>query len=108
VELKTSQLATGVGAVFSVARPYRFSKNAWAIIESHFKRLKLIERYTDFANDEIAEILADCKIYTTTGRVNVRRFLRQRAQERAVVHGENHWRSVLMNELASARGLDGW
>jgi hypothetical protein len=49
VELKTSQLATGVGAVFSVARPYRFSKNAWAIIESHFKRLKLIERYTDFA-----------------------------------------------------------
>jgi 5-methylcytosine-specific restriction endonuclease McrA len=108
VELKTSQSATGVGALFSITRPNRFSKKAWAIIESHFERLKLIERYTDFANDEIAEILADCKIYNTNGGVDVRRFLRQRARERAVIYGESHWRSILMRELASARSLDGW
>jgi hypothetical protein len=108
VELKTFQSATGVGAVFSISCPARFGRKAWAIIESHFKRLKLIERYTDFANDEIAEILADCKIYTTNGGVNVRRFLRQRAQERAGIYGKSHWRSVLMRKLASSRGLDGW
>lgn len=108
VELSTSQSATGVGAAFSISRPNRFSKEAWAVIESHFERLKLIDRYTDFANDEIAEILADCKIYTTNGGVNVRRFLRQRGQERAGIYGESHWRSVLMMELASARGLNGW
>ena len=108
VELNTSHSATGVGAAFSTARPSRFSKKAWAVIESHFERLKLIKRYTDFANDEIAEILADCKIYTTNGGVDVRRFLRQRARERAGIYGESHWRSVLMRELANARGLDGW
>jgi hypothetical protein len=108
VELKTSQSTTGVGAVFSITRPSGFSRKAWAIIESHFERLKLIGRYTDFANDEIAEILADCKIYSTNGGVKVRRFLRQRAQERVGIYGSSHWRSVLMRKLASARGLDGW
>jgi hypothetical protein len=108
VELKTSPSATGVGAIFSITRPSRFSRKAWVIIESHFERLKLIERYTDFANDEIAEILADCKIYNENGGVDVRRFLRKRARERAGIYGQSHWRSVLMGNLARARGLDRW
>jgi hypothetical protein len=108
VLLKTSQSATGVGAVFSLTRPSRFNKKAWAIIDSHFERLKLIERYTDFANDEIAEILADCKIYTTTGGVDVRRFLQQKALERAGIYGQSHWRSILMKELANAEDLQSW
>ncbi len=108
VELKTSQTATGVGAIFFIVRPTGFSKKAWAIVASHFERLDLIKRYTNFANDEIAEILADCKIYTSNGGTDVRRFLRRRAQERAGIYGTNYWRSVLMHELAGARNLDTW
>jgi 5-methylcytosine-specific restriction endonuclease McrA len=108
VELKTSQITTGVGAVFSIARPNGFNTMAWAIVESHFERLNLIKRYTDFANDEIAEILADCKIYTSSGGTDVRRFLRRRARERTSIYGLSYWRSVLMKKLAGARGLDAW
>jgi hypothetical protein len=108
VELKTTQIATGVGAVFSIARPNGFSRRGWAIVESHFERLKLVERYTNFANDEIAEILADCKIYVSSGGTNVRRFLRQRARERTRIYGVSYWRSALMRKLAGARGLDAW
>jgi 5-methylcytosine-specific restriction endonuclease McrA len=108
VDLKTSAATTGVGAVFSITRPYRFSKSAWAVIESHFERLNLIARYTDLSNDEIAEILADCKIYLGAGGTRVKRFLKQRAAERSIIYGASHWQAVLMEKLATSSRLDGW
>lgn len=108
VDLKTSAATTGVGAVFSIARPHRFSKSAWAVIESHFGRLNLIARYTDLSNDEIAEILADCQIYLRSGGTNVKRFLKQRAAERSNIYGSSHWQAVLMNKIATSARLDSW
>lgn len=108
VDLKTSAATTGVGAVFSIARPHRFSKGAWAVIESHFERLNLISRYTDLSNDEIAEILADCKIYLRAGGTKVKRFLKRRAEERSIIYGASHWQAVLMDKLAASSHLDSW
>ena len=106
VELKTSNFATGVGAVFSVVRPTCFSEDAWSVIESHFCNLNLIDRYTDLSNDEIAEVLTDCGIYLNTGGKRVRDFLSLKAAERIQIFGISHWQVVLMNQLAQFQRLD--
>jgi hypothetical protein len=100
--------ASGVGAIFSIARPSGFSTKAWTVIKSHFARLNLIDRYTNQSNDEIAEILADCAVYAEAGGLDVRKFLKERARERAAIHGESHWQVVLMRAIASAPELDDW
>jgi hypothetical protein len=48
----------GVEASFDLIRPAGVSTAAWSLIESHFARLKLLERYAELSNDEIAEILS--------------------------------------------------
>jgi hypothetical protein len=108
VALKTSKDATGVGAVFWIERPPGFRKDAWSLIESYFDRLNLIERYTDLSNDEIAEILTDCRIYLDSGGKMAQAFLKSRAKERTEVYGPSHWQLVLMDKIARSSKLDEW
>ena len=102
ISLVTLPLARGFGATFSISRPNRFSKVAWSLIESHFKKLSLLRRYTEAGNDEISEILEDCRIHQQEGGTRPRRFLRARADARALIYGESHWRVALMREIASS------
>lgn len=99
---------SGVGVTFDLNKPAEISDHQWAILESHFRRLHLIDRYNELGNDEIAEILADCRIHLDEGGEDVNSFLAQRANERARVHGRNHWQVVLMRELAAHPNLSGW
>jgi hypothetical protein len=108
VSLLHEQHAAGVGASFSLHRPPDIAPSDWSIIESHFKNLHLIERYTEQSNDEIAEILADCGAFLIEGGRNAARFLERRASERASTYGENNWRVVLMRELAKSPNLGNW
>ncbi len=94
--------------MFSIQKPRRFRREAWAIIETHFESLNLIERFTNHSNDEIAEILADCRVYSEAGGTDVRQFLRIKANERAQVYGGSHWQCILMAELADAQSLGDW
>lgn len=99
---------TGVGATFSLSRPQEVSDQIWLLISSHFRCLKLIDRYSELSNDEIAEILADCRIYAESGGADVPKFLRSRGRERAKIYGHSHWISVLMLALADHPKLNEW
>jgi hypothetical protein len=97
----------GVGAKFLISRPPGFTGN-WSLIESHYKRLDLINRFTEQGNDEIDEILADCAIHLESGGTDAIGFLKARAEERAEIYGESNWRVQLMRELAKADELENW
>lgn len=108
ITLHEEDAMTGVGATFSLARPDGVEAPTWALIKSHFDRLHLLDRYAELSNDEIAEMLSDCRIFLDAGGPDVRQFLSHRAQERFGIHGRNHWRAVLMQALAEHENLDSW
>ncbi|MCF5022319.1 hypothetical protein [Pseudomonas lurida] len=98
----------GVGANFSLIRPIGVVDEFWNLISSHFQRLKLIDRYDELGNDEVAEILQDCRIHLDSGGQDIREFLRGRAKDRCDVYGRNHWIAVLMDSMARHVNLDNW
>lgn len=98
----------GVGATFSLQVPAGVPAAQLRLIESHFRRLRLLDRYNELGNDEIAEILADCRTYQEAGGAQVQMFLHGRATDRASVHGRNHWTAVLMSALAEHANLQPW
>ncbi|MGE4593397.1 hypothetical protein [Alcaligenes sp.] len=98
----------GVGATFSLERPAGLADEMWALIESHFRRLKLINRYGELSNDEVAEILAGCRNFHQEGGLSVQNFLRRQAVDRRAVYGRNHWIAVLMDAMAGHPNLMVW
>lgn len=108
VTLHENQALEGVGATFSLERPEGVADELWELIDSHFRRLKLIDRYDERGNDEVSEILSDCREFRDAGGQNVRKFLSGRAADRHSVYGRNHWISVLMITMAQHENLEAW
>lgn len=108
VTLHEDQHLAGVGATFSLERPANVADNVWELIDSHFRRLKLTDRYDERGNDEVAEILSDCREFLNAGGQNVRKFLSGCAVDRRAVYGANHWVAVLMNTMAEHPNLETW
>lgn len=108
VELHQDPALAAVGATFSLQRPAGVADAMWDRIRSHFERLKLINRYDEGGNDEVAEILADCHEYLKSGGEQVRTFLSGCAQDRRAVYGRNHWIAVLMDAMAAHPSFEGW
>jgi hypothetical protein len=108
VTLVENSHLTGVGAAFSLARPIGVGATHWRLIKSHFERLHLLERYGELSNDEISEIIADCRVLLDCGGVDPRAFLNGQAGDLSGVYGASHWRAVLMSELANHAKLDSW
>jgi hypothetical protein len=109
VTLHETPALNGVGATFSLYHPATVPNALWRLIESHFTRLNLLARYDERGNDEIAEILADCRVFSDTSEGgDVGAFLLARAMDRVSVHGRNHWIAALMKCLAEHPKLLAW
>lgn len=99
---------SGVGVTFELATPAGVSAAHWSLIQSHFTRLRLIERYNQLGNDEIVELLGSCRSHLEAGGADAKLFLAKESLDRGRAHGRNHWRSVLMETLAAHPKLDDW
>jgi len=108
VTLHENQALNAVGAIFSLQRPAGLIDELWELIDSHFRRLKLIDRYDELGNDEVAEILSDCRTFLDAGGPNVRDFLGGRAVDRRTVYGRNHWIAVLMVAMCQHPNFEDW
>jgi len=97
-----------VGATFSLAQPGAVDNNTWKLIETHYERLHLLDRYTELSNDEIVEILSNSRIYLETGGRDIRSFLAKQSADREEAHGKNHWRAVLIKMMAGHAHLENW
>jgi hypothetical protein len=98
----------GVGATFSLERPAGCSSAKWTLVESHFGRLRLLDRYRDLSNDEIAEMLASCRSFLSAGGSDYRSFLTGQASDWKQTYGRNHWRAVLAEVMTVSNRLDVW
>lgn len=108
VALHQDNALKGVGATFSLLRPTCVTAEQWRLIDSHFRRLKLIDRYDEEGNVEIAEILSYSKSYQDNGGPDVQAFLRDCATKHCAVYGQNHWTAALMSALAQHQDLQSW
>jgi hypothetical protein len=108
VTLHENAALQGVGATFSMRRPAGIPSALWPLIVSHFTRLNLIARYDERGNDEIAEILSDCRVHLDAGGLDARTFLQGRANDRKAVYGRNQWIAVLMEAMAQHPNLVRW
>ncbi|TJY65031.1 hypothetical protein E4T66_02075 [Sinimarinibacterium sp. CAU 1509] len=106
VQLLSSADMRGVGASFELRRPSGFRRNKWSLLTSHYKRLKLLERFSEEGNEEIAEVLAGCKAHLQAGGGSASLLLQNLANDRATVYGDSHWRTVLMRALSTYSRLD--
>ncbi len=107
VELLIAPPLRGVGAKFSLKQG-EVDDDDWRLIEAHFDRLHLIDRYNEDANDEIAEMLEAGAIHRQTGGPEVRNFFLNLAQASGDVFGRSNWRAVLLRALADHPHVEDW
>lgn len=97
------------GAIFSLNRPAGMNNETWNLLDKHFTRLGLIEKYNEQCNDEIAQILSTCKIFLNEApNGDARSFLNGLAADRASIYGRNHWLAVLMDAISGHVNFPLW
>ena len=89
-----------LGAKFKIIRPDNISNSIWNIIESHYTKLSLIDRYNELVNDEISEFADICASHILDGGLSISRFINNILYRERQIYGLNHWRVVLMESLS--------
>jgi hypothetical protein len=89
-----------IGAQFSIQTPINIQDPVWQVLFSHYEKLGLIFTYNELASDEVTEVFNACVAHIRCGGANVRQFLEELLAPEEVLYGINHWRVVLMKELA--------
>jgi 5-methylcytosine-specific restriction endonuclease McrA len=100
VTIRVSPNSAAFGVRFSVLKPNQFDQDKWNVIEAHFKKLRLINRYKNEANDEISTAFEISKAHISDGGGSVENFLNQVCDGEEVKFGKSHWRVVLKRQLA--------
>lgn len=100
VKLITTPMNASLGAMFAIQPPQSLAPSDWAIIQNHYKKLDLLDRYGQFANEEISAALDACVEHLSDGGKNSKKFLSRMAKRFEMIYGENHWRVVLYNALS--------
>jgi hypothetical protein len=88
------------GVSFSLNQPAGFNNADWQLIENHFKKLNLLDRYQHESNDEISACFGASKSHVANGGKNVRNFIKGICDDEERKLGSSHWRVVLKRRLA--------
>lgn len=102
VTLATKPNSKAVGARFRLERAASIADNAlWNLIESHFQRLELLDRYSEQVDNEVSEIFDSCVAHLQDGGNDVVHFLNIVSSSHSAIFGVNHWRVVLWRALSA-------
>lgn len=107
VAMTSDAAVQAVGATFSVQKA-GMSDKSWALVNSHFRKLKLIELYDSYSNDLINTALRSARSYINAGGPSAAVFLANEAQESADLYGDYGWRAVLLRGMSAHPHLDEW
>lgn len=80
----------------------------WSLIESHFRKLKLIELYDSNSNDLITESLRSARSHIKAGGSNPGQFIHNQSLEDSDLYGEYSWRAVLLRAMSVHVDLKKW
>ncbi|WFU88750.1 hypothetical protein QA644_06720 [Rhizobium sp. CC1099] len=107
VVITSNAAAQAVGATFAVQQA-GMSAASWALLEAHFRKLKLMELYDSYSNDLINTVLRSARSHINAGGPSAADFLANEAQENADLYGDYGWRAVLLREMSVHPHLDQW
>jgi HNH endonuclease len=88
---------------YSLVRAAALTPQQFAVLELHFEKLELADRYARQASTVLAKLVRQFRTPTNLalGRNALRRRLRQMATDRETATPPNHWEAVLMRALAA-------
>lgn len=107
VTIVSNAAVQAIGATFAVHQA-GMSAASWALIEAHFRKLKLIELYDTYSNDLINTVLRSARSHLNAGGPSAVDFLAAEAIENASLYGEHGWRAVLYRAMSVHPDLDQW
>lgn len=107
VAITSNSAARAVGATFAIQQA-NMSIESWTLMESHFRRLGLIELYDYYSNDLINTILRSVRSYINAGGPDAAVFLASEAVENGTLFGDYGWRAVLLRAMSVHPDLDQW
>jgi hypothetical protein len=107
VTISSNPTAQAIGANFAVQRA-GMTTRLWALVEAHFRKLKLIELYNSYSNDLINTALRSARSHINTGGSSAADFLAFEANENADLYGNFGWRAVLLRAMSSHTDLNLW
>jgi len=89
---------------YSLTPPATLTADQFAVLEKHFDKLNLANRYARQASTILAKLVRQFRSADNLalGRVQLRQRLNQMAVDRAAVSTPNHWEAVLMQTLAAS------
>jgi hypothetical protein len=93
-----------ISVVFSLRRPPTLTPQQFAVLEHHFDKLDLADRYARQASTVLAKLVRQFRTSANLdlGRDHLRQRLNQMATERTALSPPNHWEAVLMQALAAS------
>jgi 5-methylcytosine-specific restriction endonuclease McrA len=100
VSIITRPNSIAYGARFTLRKPNQYNQLKWNVIETHYRKLKLLDRYKNEANDEISTTFDTVKAHIMNDGSSVESFLNSICDSEEVKFGKSHWRIVLKRQLA--------
>jgi hypothetical protein len=88
---------------FQLVRPAGFRRDRFVLIESHFERLNLLERYREEASTVFDEFRDNAMTRDATSVTRLRRFLQHYIDKRTVTLGPLNWKLSLYQALLAHR-----
>ncbi|WP_323906288.1 HNH endonuclease [Aeromonas veronii] len=105
ITCKTVYLSPGiVSATFTLNKPPAMSRDTFNLLEKHYNRLHLRQRYSEASAQEISDIedsLFSTEIYEPVTLEWVSRHLERQAAIKMGKFGNNYWLSALLTSLKS-------
>ena len=100
VTIETHPNCLAYGCHFYLKKPLDFNDADWQIINNHFSKLKLIQRYNNEANDEVDNYFSTAKSFVKNGGNDIQQFLHDICHDESIKLGNHHWRVILKRALA--------
>lgn len=91
---------------FSIQNIYNIDPLVYQVIESHYQRLNLLERFKRSCHEAISELEATIKSQSTVFSTGlIRQFIFEQCAEMKTMYGYNHWKTILKETLAAQDGF---
>lgn len=107
VQLIANPIAQAVGAVFAFGQA-GMPAPIWAVMEPHFRRLKLIERYNRQSNTLVLQALKVSRVHLDSGGHDAALFLANLSADHANLFGYYDLRAVLWRAMSADPDLPVW
>jgi hypothetical protein len=107
VDITSNAPVQALAATFAIQQA-GMNAESWALLEAHFRKLRLIELYDSYSNDLINTVLRSARSYLNAGGANPAAFLASEAHENAELYGQYSWRAVLLREMSTHLDLNQW